>query len=44
MNGRHADPYLTGLVREFCGYPAETEWVEFKRTTRSHSRSVKTLA
>ena len=22
--------YLTGLVRELCGLPAETEWVEFK--------------
>ena len=31
MNGRHADAYLAGLVREFCKYPAETEWVEFKR-------------
>ena len=31
MNGRHADAYLAGLVREFCKYPRETEWVEFKR-------------
>ena len=30
MNGRHADAYLAGLVREFCKYPRETEWVEFK--------------
>lgn len=22
--------YLTGLVREFCKLPSETEWVEFK--------------
>ena len=28
MNGRHADAYLAGLVREFCKYPRETEWVE----------------
>ena len=31
MNGRLADAYLAGLVREFCKYPRETEWVEFKR-------------
>lgn len=31
MNTRHSDDYLVGLVREFCKYPRETEWVEFKR-------------
>lgn len=31
MNGRHTDSYLASLVREFCKYPRETEWVEFKR-------------
>ena len=31
MNIRHSDEYLVGLVREFCKYPRETEWVEFKR-------------
>ncbi len=31
MSTRHSDDYLVGLVREFCKYPRETEWVEFKR-------------
>lgn len=29
MTSRHQE-YLTGLVRELCRLPAETEWVEFK--------------
>ena len=31
MSTRYSDDYLVGLVREFCKYPRETEWVEFKR-------------
>ena len=31
MSTRHSNDYLVGLVREFCKYPRETEWVEFKR-------------
>ena len=38
MNGRHADAYLASLVREFCKYPTETEWVEFKRNNAEPQR------
>ena len=31
MNAIHSDDYLTGLVRELCKLPHETEWVEFKQ-------------
>ena len=30
MNGNRDNDYLTGLVRELCKLPQETEWVEFK--------------
>ena len=31
MSTARSSEYLTGLVREFCGYSGESEWVEFKR-------------
>lgn len=31
MNAIRSDDYLTGLVRELCTLPRETEWVEFKQ-------------
>lgn len=31
MNAIRSDDYLTGLVRELCKLPHETEWVEFKQ-------------
>ena len=31
MNAIRSDDYLTGLVRELCKLPRETEWVEFKQ-------------
>ena len=33
MTVRRDEEYLVGLVRELCGLPAETEWVEFKQNT-----------
>lgn len=30
MNGNRDNDYLTGLVRELCKLPQETEWIEFK--------------
>jgi hypothetical protein len=30
MNASRSSTYLTGLVRELCKLPSETEWVEFK--------------
>jgi hypothetical protein len=30
MSTDHSAAYLTGLVRELCSLPRETEWLEFK--------------
>ena len=44
MNTHHSDDYLVGLVREFCKYPRETEWVEFKRNNADPQQIGETIS
>ena len=39
MNGNGNNDYFSGLVRELCKLPQETEWVEFKGPTTVSRKS-----